>query len=59
MIEILDNYDLWEKHDKEQSVAEELAPKCMWCGQPLGDTYYQINGNDVCEECIDSCRRYA
>ena len=54
-----DNYDLWESHDREQCMAEEKVPKCAWCGQPLGDTYYQINGDDVCEECIDSCRRYA
>lgn len=59
MFEIPDNSDLFERYDKEQCVAEERAPKCVWCGQPLGDTYYQINGDDVCEECIDSCRRYA
>lgn len=56
---LADNYDLWELHDREQSIAEEKDPKCAWCGSTLGDTYYQINGDDVCEECIDSCRRYA
>lgn len=59
MIELPDNLDLFEEHDREQSIAEEKVPKCAWCGETLGDTYYQINGDNVCEECIDSCRRYA
>lgn len=54
-----DNYDMWKSHDRAHSKAEEQAPHCAWCGAPLGDTYYQINGSDVCEECIDGCRRYA
>lgn len=53
-----DNYDLWEEHDRQMCREEERAEKCAWCGEPIGDSYYQIHGDHVCEECIDGCRRY-
>ena len=56
---IPDNYDLFEQHEAEQELRKEQEERCSWCGEILGDTYYDISGDLVCENCIDGCRRYA
>ena len=34
---------------------------CAWCGGPIyaGDDYYDLDGESVCEECIESAKRKA
>jgi hypothetical protein len=43
--------------------AEEPAPvaECAWCKEPIyeGDEYYDINGDTICTECIDECKKTA
>ena len=58
MCNIPDNYSIWEAHDREQDLAEQGAEKCAWCNDTIGDTFYDISGDLVCERCIDGCRRY-
>ena len=59
MCNIPDNYSLWSEHDYDQNLKEGQEERCAWCGEVLGDTYYDIGGDLVCENCIDGCRRYA
>lgn len=32
---------------------------CAWCDEPIfGDEYYCIDGEAVCGDCVEECRRY-
>lgn len=42
------NANEWEK---EKALAE--LPKCDLCERPIDDHYYNINGEIVCEECLE------
>lgn len=51
---IPDNYDLWVQHQAKQDkwLSERLV--CDYCGQPIQDDFYfEINGDFVCETCLD------
>lgn len=51
---VIDNYDLWDMHDREQ--AERLArlPKCKCCGQPIQqEQAVCIEEGYYCEDCED------
>lgn len=51
---IPDNYDLWEAHDREQARWLDSLPKCDYCNDPIQDDfYYEINGENICECCLD------
>lgn len=44
----------FDRHDRQQ--AEELAklPICDCCGEPIQDDFcYEINGEYICEDCLD------
>lgn len=48
-----DNYDLWEAHDREQAKQLAELPVCEVCGKPIQDEHlYLINDEFVCEECL-------
>jgi formylmethanofuran dehydrogenase subunit E len=52
-VNIPDNYDQWEAHDREKE--EDLAelPVCEICGEPIQDEHlYLINDEFVCHECL-------
>lgn len=54
MNEIPDNYDLWEAHDREQAKRLAELPVCDVCDDPIDDDfYYEINGENICEHCMD------
>lgn len=54
MNEIPDNYDLWESHDREQAKRLAELPVCDVCDDPIDDDfYYEINGENICEHCMD------
>lgn len=59
MCNIPDNYDIWVQKDQELEEEWLAGQKCAWCGEYIGDTFYDISGDLVCEKCIDGCRRYA
>lgn len=51
---IPDNYDLWEAHERDQEKRLARLPKCDYCGEPVQDDfYYEINGDVICEHCLD------
>ena len=50
-----DNYDLWEAHDAELERQLSELPVCDYCADPVQDDfYYEINGDVICEHCLDS-----
>jgi len=44
----IDNLNIGEPHE------EKKAFDCDLCGRPImvGDTYYEIEGQNVCDDCI-------
>lgn len=45
------DFDRW---DAEQTKALEALPVCDYCDEPIQDDYfYEINGDVVCQECLD------
>ena len=51
---MLDNYDLWERHDREQAKWLESLPICKYCGHPIQqEQAVCIEGDYYCEECED------
>ena len=53
-----DNYSQWEAHEREQESWLAKRPECADCGHPIQEEEaYYINGDWICEHCIDSYRR--
>ena len=45
----------FRRHDAEQQNELDRLPKCDICDRPIQDDhYYQINGDNVCPECLDN-----
>jgi formylmethanofuran dehydrogenase subunit E len=42
----------FERGDREQAKEEAKLPHCDYCGEPIYETYYEINDDKVCEECL-------
>ena len=40
-------------HDREQQRELERRPKCDICGEPLYEFCYVIDGELICQECLD------
>lgn len=54
---IPDNYDLWERHDREMEQKLAERPICDDCGRPIQDEhYFEVEGDILCEDCM--CHRY-
>jgi hypothetical protein len=50
----IDNYDLWKRHDAEQSDWLNSRPKCSYCDNPIQDDFcFVIEGEIYCEECLN------
>ena len=51
---IPDNYDLWEAHEREKERQLERLPVCEVCSKPIQDEHlYLINDEFVCQDCLD------
>lgn len=51
---IPDNYDLWEAHERELERELERFPFCEICGNPIQDEHlYLINDEFICQECLE------
>ena len=51
---VIDNYDLWEMHDREEAEWLESLPKCKCCGQPIQqEKAVCIEEGYYCEDCED------
>jgi formylmethanofuran dehydrogenase subunit E len=49
-----DNYDLWERHDRERERELEKYPLCDNCREHITDEhFYNINGTFICETCLN------
>lgn len=56
---IPDNYDLWEAQDIEQARREARLPVCDKCGKRIQDDFYwEIDGEILCERCMNDQYRY-
>lgn len=48
----------FNQHDAEQQEWLESRPKCSYCEEPIQDDYcYEIDGEYVCEECLNDNHR--
>ncbi len=57
-MKIPDNYDAWEVHEREQQQWLESRPVCADCGEHIQNEFaFHINGDWICEECMDSYRQ--
>lgn len=51
---IPDNFDLWEAHEREKERQLERLPVCEVCSKPIQDEHlYLINDEFVCQDCLD------
>ena len=51
---IPDNYDQWEAHERDIEQQLEELPVCEICGEPIQDEHlYLINDEFVCQKCLD------
>lgn len=49
---MLEMYDLWERHDREQEKWLETLPVCNMCRNPIQqDKAIYYNDQWICEEC--------
>lgn len=52
---IPDNYDQWEAHEREQERRLAELPVCADCGNPIQDDhFYLINDEPICPDCLDA-----
>lgn len=57
---MIEPLDFFESYDWEQTRKLEKLPKCDYCFDPIqDDCYYEINGEIICECCIDRFFRKA
>ena len=50
---IPDNYDIWQAHQGRQDRKLDDLPKCARCEDPIQDDFfYEINGENICEDCL-------
>ena len=40
-------------YDRAQAEREAQLPKCDYCKDPIYEHYYEIDGDNVCPECLD------
>ncbi len=54
---IPDNYSRFEQHEAEQEKLLKMLPICCECGEAIQDEYcYEINGEYICESCMEDYR---
>ena len=42
-----------QEQAKREAEREAQLPKCDYCGEPIPEHYYEINGCNVCPDCLD------
>lgn len=50
---MMDYNDLYDRHEAEQARYEARLPHCDYCGEPIYEKYYEIEGKTVCEDCLE------
>ena len=52
---MVDNYDLWEAHDRKEARRIARLPVCDFCGEPIQqERALKLMGLWVCDECISN-----
>ena len=46
----LADHDRWQR--EQERLADKL-PECDYCGKTVDDYYYNINGDIICEDCLN------
>lgn len=47
----------FDRYDAEQQAKLDKLPECSDCEHPIQGTYYYINGECICEDCIEDYKR--
>lgn len=55
-MEVMDSYQVWEAYDRYQEDLLTKAPKCSTCKATIQEDYYDIEGEILCDCCLD--RKY-
>ncbi len=60
---MIEAYDLWEAHDRQQEQALNRMPVCCKCKEHIQDEYgYRLDGDLYCYDCaqdwLDDQREY-
>ena len=51
---MIDNYDMWERYDRERERELEKFPLCDCCRERITDEHlYHIEGYIYCEKCLN------
>lgn len=51
---MIDNYDLWERHDWAMETVVMKRPTCDCCHEHIqDDTGYRIDGKLMCRDCAE------
>ena len=51
---IPDNYDMWERHERECEARLARCPECEKCGKKIqSDFYFYIENEILCEGCME------
>lgn len=52
---MMDNYDMWARHDAKQEAEREKLPRCVCCNEHILDDYcFVINDEVICEDCLNA-----
>lgn len=43
--------------DSKEKEFQKYAPFCCKCNKQVSDIYYEVNGEIICEECINKCKK--
>lgn len=59
-MDVPDNYDIWEEHDRALEQKLNYLPVCTCCGNPISDYYIWAIGDELlCDGCAkNKYRRY-
>lgn len=52
-MEVMDSYQVWEAYDRYQEEVLTKAPECVVCGTRIQEDYYEIDGDIICERCLN------
>ena len=52
---MVDNYDIWLAHEREQQNALDRLPYCVRCGEHIqDDILFDINDELYCRDCAEA-----
>lgn len=51
---MIDNYDIWEAHERREERRRERLPHCIRCGEAIiGEDAYNMPDGIWCEDCFN------